>query len=269
MTERLQYPIQAAIDPETLDDPLRDEIQWFQPFSEPIRQLAGVAAVAAIIASTGSAPIDAETLGDPLRDEIQWFQPLSEPVLRRPSVAEIPSFFTDPPIDDIAEEVVTLDEFQPFSVPVLPLPIQQPAAFITDPTTLDATLRDEIQWFMEFSVPVLPEHQTRPGLFIIDPATLDAAQRDEIQWWTDLSVPVQPAHPAQPGWIADDPVAPVLVDDRSFEWFQAFSYPVLPGQLHPHASFFIDPEAFGEVGVVVAGPPKHEGLRRNVGKLLR
>ncbi len=196
MTERLQYPIQAAIDPETLDDPLRDEIQWFQPFSEPIRQLAGVAAAAAIIASTGMAPIDPEALGegagevvtldefqplsvpvlplpiqqpdafvtDPatldalLRDEIQWLRPLSEPVLRRPSVAEIPSFFIDPEAlgEPAADEIVTLDEFQPLSQPVQPRPIQQPEAFVSDPETLGEALRDEIQWWRPLSEPVLP-----------------------------------------------------------------------------------------------------------------
>ena len=30
------YPVLAAIDPQTLNDPLRDELQWFQALAEPV-----------------------------------------------------------------------------------------------------------------------------------------------------------------------------------------------------------------------------------------
>lgn len=129
----------------------------------------------------------------------------------------------------VAPEVVTLDEFQAFSVPVLPRPLQHPEAAIIDPTTLDAPLRDEIQWFQPLAEPVLPRHLfQRAEAAPIDPETLSAALRDEIQWFMPLAEPVLPLHQTRPGWIAEDPEAIGDPLGDKIEWFQAFSLPVLP-----------------------------------------
>jgi hypothetical protein len=252
MVKRLQYPARAAQDPETLSEGQRDEIQWWQPFSEPIRQLAGVAAFAALIAS-GAAP-----LGDA----------------------------DDPP----PPAAVTLDEHQPLSEPVLRVPTQHPAAFVViDPTSLDAPLRDELQWFTEFSLPVLPGHQTRPGVFVTDPETLAEGLRDEIQWWRDFDLPPLSQHLVRSGitvidtetlaeplrdelqWFQplSEPARRIAEaigaggvledittgdDDPDTSWYASLSEPVLPSHLFQRAeASIIDPEALGEEGVAPVG----------------
>lgn len=55
--------------------------------------------------------------------------------------------------------------------------LQYPIWATIDPETLDAQLRDEVQWRYDFSIPVLPLHQVRQGLFITDPETLGEAGR--------------------------------------------------------------------------------------------
>ena len=148
MAERFQYPVWAAIDPETLDAPLRDEVQWFQEFSVPVLPIPSVA-------SAPSFTIDPTTLDAVLRDEVQWFQEFSVPVLRIPSVAEIPSFTIDPEAFGVVETIiVTLDEFQPFSEPVLPLHQVRPGLFVTDPETIGDPLDDKIGWFQPLSEPL-------------------------------------------------------------------------------------------------------------------
>ena len=57
-----QYPQQAFDDPETRGAPEDVKISFWQPFSEPIRQLPGVLFAAALIAS--GAINDPGTLGD-------------------------------------------------------------------------------------------------------------------------------------------------------------------------------------------------------------
>ena len=203
MAERFQYPIQAAIDPETLDDPLRDEIQWFQAFSFPV-----------------------------------W---------PTPSVAEIPSFFIDPEaLGAVEAVVVTLDEYQPLSGPVLPEHQIRPGIIVIDPETLSDPLRDEIQWFQEFSIPVLPEHQTRPGIGVIDTETLGDSLRDEIQWFTEFSVPVLPEEQTRLGWFVIDTetLGDALRDE--VQWFQQFSFPVWPKHQVRPGWFVIDSETLAE-----------------------
>ena len=208
MVDRLQYPARAAQDPETISEGQRDEIQWFQPLSEPIRQLAGVAAFAALLA-TGAA-----SLGD---------------------------------ADDPPDEAVTLDELQPLSIPVLPLHTQHPAAFaVIDPETLAEGLRDELQWFQPLSLPVLPEHLTRIGISVIDSETLGDPLRDEIQWFQALSLPVLPQHQTDLGWTVADFEEPDAAVDDSLEWFQRLSEPTLPLHLVRAGINVIDPETLAE-----------------------
>ncbi len=71
MAERFQYPIWAPIDPETLDAPLRDELQWFQGLSDPLR------AVERVI-DAGNIFVD-QPLVVVAEDELEWFQALSHP----------------------------------------------------------------------------------------------------------------------------------------------------------------------------------------------
>ena len=94
-----------------------------------------------------------------------------------------------------------------------------------DPETLDAELRDEIQWWTNFSIPVLPEHQTRPGTFVIDTETLAEGLRDEIQWFNALSDPLRAVDRLiEAGNIFVDEPPAVLADD-DLDWFQALSHP--------------------------------------------
>ena len=103
---------------------MRDEIQWFQPLSEPIRDIARLIEAGNIFvdeppavvdedelewfqALSGPVPLpiwrqpefwfqDQETLSEGLRDEIQWWSNFAMPVLPRQSVANLPAFFIDP-----------------------------------------------------------------------------------------------------------------------------------------------------------------------------
>ena len=257
MAERFQYPVWAAIDPETLDDPLRDEIQWFQEFSVP--------------------------------------------VLPIPSIAEITFSFIDPEaLGEAGAVTVTLEEYQPLSEPVLPLHLQQPEAAIIDPATLDAPLRDEVQWFQEFSLPVLPEHQVRVGVSVIDPEALGEGLRDEIQWFTEFSTPVLPEHQVRPGWVAIDTETLAEGQRDELQWFQPLSDPIREvARVIEAGNIFVDeppavvtddldwlqalsqpmrdltgPRVHLLAAVAylehidAAGPPKHEGLLSNVGTFL-
>ena len=116
----------------------------------------------------------------------------------------------------------------------------------TDPTTLDAPLRDEIQWFQEFDVPVLPEHQTRPGTFVIDTETLAEGLRDEIQWFQEFSVPVLPEHQTRSGLFIIDSETLGDALDSKLEYFQEFSVPVLPEHQTRLGLSIADPETLGD-----------------------
>ncbi len=199
MARRIQYPILAAIDPTTLDAPLRDELQWFIEFSVP--------------------------------------------VLRIPSVASVPTFFIDPEALGEPEAVVeiTLDEYQPFSIPVLPERKGLHGWLTIDPTTLDAPLRDEIQWFNPFSIPEITTYKVRAGLFVIDPETLSEPLRDELQWFLEFSTPVLPGRKPSLGLFTIDPeTLNELLGDK-IEWFQEFSTPILRTQEAEPGLFVIDP----------------------------
>ena len=239
MADRLQYPIKAANDPEGISDPLRDELQWFQPFSEPVR-LAAAAAFIAVMAATTGGIIDPEALGE---GEFTFPEPISpRQVLTTPP--QTPGFFSiDPETlgDPLGDK---LEWFQELSVPVLPEHQTRLGLFVTDPTTLDEGLRDELQWFQEFSVPVLPEHQTSPGWFTID----SEISVGGLHWFKEFSLPVLPKHQVRPGLFVIDPAT---LDDPlrdELQWFQEFSVPVLPPHLfQPAIASVVDPKTIAEV----------------------
>jgi len=91
-----------------------------------------------------------------------------------------------------AAEVVTLDEFQAFSLPVIPIYVQQPDAFIIDPVTLGAVARDELQWFQPLSEPMRRIAQIVEGgnIFVDEPPA--PVFDDELEWFQPLSDPIWP-----------------------------------------------------------------------------
>ena len=174
-----QPPGAFTIDPETLDDPLRDEIQWFQPLAEPVLpkqpeppgkfvddpELLGAKQRAtlqwwrnfdipiwpALRARPGWIATDSETLGDPLRDEIQWFEPLSSPILARQTGPW--TWIAGDLVEPAAAPTDESGWFVDLSVPVLPRPVQHTGA-VTDPETLGAIRR-------------IRKHHLQPHLIIL------------------------------------------------------------------------------------------------------
>jgi len=199
----------APIDPATLDAALRDEIQWFQELSIPV--------LPRHLIRTGTSIIDSETLGDPLRDELQWFQELSEPTRRKGSVANIPSFFIDGEIlAGEAVEIVTLDEHRPLSEPIFVRPRQQPDAFTTDPATLDAAQRDELQWFRALDGPMYPVARAiEAGNIFVDEIAAAPEADVPLDWFQGLSLPIWQI--AQFSGLAYSTGAALLADEAAAE----------------------------------------------------
>ena len=245
MVDRLQYPIKAANDPEGISDPLRDELQWFQPLSEPVRLSAAAAFVAVMAATTGGI-IDPEALGEVENDKLEWFQELSLPVL--PEHQTRPGWFTI----DSEISVGGLHWFKELSLPVLPKHQVRSGLFVTDPTTLDDPLRDELQWFQELSTPVQPPHLFQPAIAsVVDPETIAEVQLDEIQWFQPLSQPVRRTEGAR--YASALAASGGLLDYSSLgeelitlEEYQPFSEPILPRHQIEPGWFSIDPETLAE-----------------------
>ena len=209
MTRDTQYPQQAFIDPETLSEPEAVKLEEFwQPFSEPVRQLRGVAFAAALIASSGMAPIDPEALGEgeaPAVDvSIEWQQPFSEPVLLprgvtyRATLAASGAVVIDPetlnePLADRVEWLTMLSE------PILELPGSRSTAALAagiapiDPEALgegEAPPADEsTEWIPPLSGPVLKPVSAlyaEAGFITIDSETLSEPLADRLDWYSAL-----------------------------------------------------------------------------------
>ncbi len=223
MADRFQYPVQAATDPETLNAPLRDEIQWWIELSQPTRRRASVANFPSFF-------IDPEALGEAEAAEVvtlDEYQALSEPLppIRRqhPDAAIIDSATLDAPLRD------EIQWFQPLSEPVLPLHrLQRAEAAVIDVATLDAPLRDELQWYQDLNTPIFVPHQVRPGVSVIDTETLGEGLRDELQWFRDLDQPTRRKDVAiEAAAVFVDEVAVAPPEDL-LEWFNPLSIPMLP-----------------------------------------
>ena len=259
MAERLQYPIWAPIDPETLDAPLRDELQWYLDFSFPVWPEPTVASFPSFF-------IDPEALGaaETIVVTLDEYQALAEPVL--PEHQTRPGWFT---IDPEALAAGLRDEIQwyaPFAEPVLPEHQTRPGWYAVDPTTLDDPLRDELQWFMEFSVPVLPEHQVRTGTSVIDTESLGEPLRDELQWFQPFSDPIREViRVIEAGNIFVDEPAAVAPDDE-LEWFQGFSLPVW--QLSS-VSYAATQSASGMMAVDISGTDSGTRRQRQIKSLIK
>ena len=259
-----QYPGQASDDPESRGAPADDKLEWFTPFSGPVR----VAALAsALIASTGMAPIDAETLGDPAADKLEWFAPFSEPVRAIPRHQDEITYFGLQ--DDAVAADTSTEWFVPFSEPVRFLPgarclAVHAAGFIpTDLETIgDPGDHSRDAGLVPFSEPVRRLHpdaaaQIASGSPPGDPGTIGDPAKDKLEWFVPFSEPVLPIPRPQlaPAFFEDlEPVA--AVDDKSIEWFAPFSGPGLPLGPEYHAALAsstgqapIDPETLNEPGI--------------------
>lgn len=234
-----------TVDPEALSVELRSELEYYQPLSEPVlpRHLTG----------EGWFTIDTETLSAVLRDEIQWFSPFGVPVLPIPSVAGIPAFFSDGELlaNDVVE-AVTLDEYSPLSEPIRPILVKQPEAIVIDPATLDAALRDELEWWQDFGIPVLPRHLTRPdGQAVTDPETLNDPLDDKLEWFAEFDQPTPPRHLVRVGGQSpiDFELLGIPLRDK-VEWFRLLSEPTLRRvSAENMPAFSMDPVTLGAEGV--------------------
>ncbi len=209
----------APIDPETLNDPETDRLEWFAPFSQPV--LERRADYYAATFAAGVAPIDPETLNDPETDRAEWLPPLSEPVPRIAGLhaSNQQAFFIDP--EALGETAIAADEstewLPPLSEPVpqrVGLHASEQQAFVTDPETLGDPETDRLQWFVSFSEPVRPELRYQHDASFPDPETIgDAAAADtSVEWFVAFSEPVLPLGPMYAAALAAsgmviDPVA--------------------------------------------------------------
>ena len=115
-----------------------------------------------------------------------------------------------------------------------------------DPETLDAELRDEIQWWINFSIPILPEHQTRSGTSVIDAETLGDPLDSKLEYFQEFSLPVLPEHQTRPGLSITDPETLGDPLESKLEYFQEFSLPVLPEHQTRPGTSVIDTETLAE-----------------------
>lgn len=225
MAELFQYPVQAAIDPVTLSEPLRDEIQWWRPLSVPVRRRR--------TAEAGLFVADAESLGEPEDTRLTWHAPLSRPTLRPHSAAaREPASVIDPE----TLSAVLRDEiawFAPLALPDLTPHQVRTGWSETDPGALGAAEDTRLSWYAALSEPVLPPHN-RAALepaATIDTETLAEPLRDEVQWWRDLAVPrlrrpsvaAVPSFTTDPTTLADAALEVVTLDELA-----PLSLPVRP-----------------------------------------
>ncbi len=273
-----QYPGQAFDDPESRGAPADDKLEWFTPFSGPVRVLA----LASALIASGQAPIDAETLGAPADDKLEWFAPLSEPVRAIPRHQDEITYF-DLQNDAVAADIST-EWLVPFSEPVRLLPgvrylaVHAAAGFIpTDLETIgDPGDQSRDVGLVPFSEPVRRLHpdaaaQVASGSCPLDPETLGAPAADKLEWFAAFSEPVLPIpRPQLAPAVFEDLTSDAVVDDKSIEWFAPFSGPGLPLGPEYHAALAsstgqapIDPETLNEPGIpaVTAGTRRQRQIK--------
>ena len=201
----------APIDPETLNDPETDRLEWYAPFPEQVFDRSGNAYAATLAA--GMAPIDPEGLneGVPADTSVEWHAPFSEPILQLAGInyaatlaagsAPIDPETLNDPLED------KLEWYAAFSEPVRPKVIyQHPAAFDDHGTLGDAGVPADTSvedWWAGFSEPILQ----RPGIAYF--ATLVASG----------AAPIDPEElgAVSAAFVADSRIFTLANPDRTFD----------------------------------------------------
>ena len=268
----------SVIDADLLTQPETLHVdRWFAPASEPVRvtprSLAAVLADGAFVAE----PSDfAAPAYDP--SELQWFRPAVVPAA--PKLGLHASLQQASAIDaDLLTQPETLHVdrwFVPASEPVRVVPpINVGPSAVIDPTTLLQRISVD-KWFAPASEPVPPKPSLHvsllpAGVFVGEPSDLVAPfEPAGLQWFRPAVQPHGAWTPAYT-WVYSSAVATI---DRPLvsQWFKPVEEPVrgVPRSLAALLSdgaFVAEPSDFA--GVPIAAPPKHEGLLRNIGRLMK
>lgn len=237
-----QYPGQSFVDPGSLGDAEVVKVEDFwQPFSEPVRQLPGVLFAAALAVTSGVAPIDPEVLGEAggaADTSTEWFVPFSEPVLARGLLYTAAL---------VAGETTTANILDPRTDQVAIGPGWAAGAWVQNgdrswvPEAWTPFAGAALEWFVPLSEPVPPlaavaytATQAASGTAPLDPDTVgDPEEPQSSHWYVPFSEPTPPLPSV--GYAAAQSAAGGLDDPNSLndpelteliEWFRPLSEPV-------------------------------------------
>lgn len=258
------YPSKTEpILPESLRPETLHVDRWYVQASEPVRQvLFSLAAVLAV----GS--VDPTLLTEPETLHVdRWFVQASEPVRVVPPINVVSAFTIDA---DLLTQPETLLVDRWF------VPIVQPHRGWTPSYTWVYSSHQVgtvkynpagLQWWREPVVRASPKlglHVSLQLTSIVDADLLTQPETLHVdRWFVAASEPVRPPQPIN---VAQSTIDPTTLDERISidKWFAATSEPVRSLQSINVVLSTIDP-----IVATLVGPPRHEGLMRNVGRFLK